>query len=196
MIASTASTTTVLAVLLVVIGFVMLGTTVWLVRSTRRDAPALGPLEVMGDRRFVKATPEDRDSTLAAARPAGALPPSPMVPFDDADGPAELQPAPAAVAEAVPVVEAESVVEAEAVVEPEPDLEVDVEPVVEAEVVEAAIVVAEPDPAADPTIEAAEPAVEILDAEVVDDVDGDVDVEADLAAHLDLDERVPAPESS
>ena len=184
MIASTASTTTVLAVLLVVIGFVMLGTTVWLVRSTRRDAPALGPLEVMGDRRFVKATPEGRDATLAAARPAGALPPSPMVPFDESDDPAELEPAPVAVAEPVPVVEPEPVAE------PEP------EPVAEAEVVAADVVAAEPDPAVDPTVEAPEPAVEVLDAEVVDDSDRDVDVDSDLDAHLDLDERVPAPESS
>ncbi|MET0460464.1 MAG: hypothetical protein ABW195_14530, partial [Ilumatobacteraceae bacterium] len=63
MIASTASTTTVLVVLLVLIGLAMIGAAVWLVVATRRDAPALGPLEVMGDRRFARAAPEARVAT-------------------------------------------------------------------------------------------------------------------------------------
>ena len=49
---STGSTTFVLVVLLVALGVAMLLVAVWLVRATRTDTRALGPLEVMGDRRF------------------------------------------------------------------------------------------------------------------------------------------------
>ena len=84
MVGSTTSTTIVLVTVLVVAGLVMVGLTVWLVRSTRRDAPALGPLEVMGERRWRHADGDGRTTALTAARPPGAAPPAPTVPFDDA----------------------------------------------------------------------------------------------------------------
>ena len=78
----------VLVVLLVALGVAMVVIAVWLVRSTRGDAPALAPLEVMGDRGFTKADTDDRTTKLTSVRPDGAPPPAPMVPFDD-DEPAE-----------------------------------------------------------------------------------------------------------
>lgn len=90
MTASTGTTTFVLVVLLVAVGVAMIMTTVWLVRTTRTDAPALGPLEVMSARRWTLADPDRRSAGLDSARPPGAVTPAPMVPFDergpDADG--------------------------------------------------------------------------------------------------------------
>jgi hypothetical protein len=80
---STGSTTLVLAIALVALGAVMLVAAVWLVRATRTDPPVLGPLEVMGDRRFAKRDPQTRAALLAAARPPGAWDPAPMVPIED-----------------------------------------------------------------------------------------------------------------
>jgi hypothetical protein len=80
---STGSTTVVLAALLVLLGLVMLGATVWLVRATRTDTRALGPLEVMGDRRFARRDPAARAAALAGARPEGAAGPHPMIEIDD-----------------------------------------------------------------------------------------------------------------
>lgn len=91
---STGSTTLVLAGALVVIGIVMICTAVWLVRATRTDVPALGPLEVMGDRRFRRRDAEARQRTLVAARPPGAPPPAPILEPDDVV--AELPAVPAA----------------------------------------------------------------------------------------------------
>jgi hypothetical protein len=76
---STGSTTVVLAALLAVLGLVMLGAAVWLVRATRTDTRALGPLEVMGDRSFRRRDPEARAALLAGARPQGAADPFPML---------------------------------------------------------------------------------------------------------------------
>jgi hypothetical protein len=90
---STGTTTFVLAALLVALGVAMLVTTVWLVRATRTDARALGPLEVMGDRRWHRSDADRRTRSLDAARPPGAPPPAPML---DAD--AEIAPAAAVVA--------------------------------------------------------------------------------------------------
>jgi hypothetical protein len=83
MVGSTTSTTIVLVTVLVVAGSVMVGTTIWLVRATRRDTPALGPLEVMGERRWRRADGDHRTTALTEARPAGAPPPAPTVAFDD-----------------------------------------------------------------------------------------------------------------
>ena len=76
---STGSTTVVLAALLAVLGLVMLGAAVWLVRATRTDTRALGPLEVMGDRSFRRRDLEARAALLAGARPQGAADPFPML---------------------------------------------------------------------------------------------------------------------
>src|SRR5262245_21347514 len=73
----------VLVALLVLAGVVMIGVAIWLVRSTRTDAPALGPLEVMGERRWRRADGDGRADALTAARPAGAPPPAPTVAFED-----------------------------------------------------------------------------------------------------------------
>ncbi len=121
---STGSTTLVLVVLLLALGAAMLLTAVWLVRSTRTDAPALAPLEVMGDRSWSKADGDDRSAKLTAVRPEGALPPAPMIPVDDDEG----EPDSAAV-EPVPDESAvEPVVDEPAGREPVPD-EPAVEPV-------------------------------------------------------------------
>jgi hypothetical protein len=92
---STGTTTLVLAALLVALGVAMVVTTVWLVRATRTDSHALGPLEVMGDRRWHHADPDRRTRSLDAARPPGALPPAPMLDTDP-------EPAPAVVANGEP----------------------------------------------------------------------------------------------
>ncbi len=76
---STGTTTFVLVTLLVALGVAMIVTTVWLVRATRTDVPALGPLEVMGDRRWHRADAERRSRSLDGARPSGALPPAPIL---------------------------------------------------------------------------------------------------------------------
>ena len=118
LIGSTGSTTLVLVVLLVALGAAMVVTAAWLVRSTRRDAPALGPLEVMGDRGFSKVPAEVRSETLSAVRPPGAPSPSPMIPDDEepaADAVAD-EPAPEPVEDGV----VEEPVEAPAVADPSP----------------------------------------------------------------------------
>ena len=100
---STGSTTFVLVVLLIALGVAMIVVAVWLVRATRSDAPALAPLEVMGDRGFSRAGHDDRDAKLTAVRPEGAPPPAPMIPYDEDDAsvtasaPAEAPPSEAAV---------------------------------------------------------------------------------------------------
>jgi hypothetical protein len=98
---STGSTTFVLAALLVALGLAMIAAAVWLVRATRTDVPALGPLEVLGDRGFTRRDAEARAAALAAARPEGALGPAPMVPIDEPER--EVGPAPAAASAPEPV---------------------------------------------------------------------------------------------
>jgi hypothetical protein len=100
-----------LAAALVALGIAMICVAVWLVRATRTDTPALGPLEVMGDRSFHRHGDDARQRALTAARPPGAEPPAPMLERDevvaelppardgDAGTPAEPQP----VVEAAPV---------------------------------------------------------------------------------------------
>jgi hypothetical protein len=65
------------AILLVVGGLVAMGllltaVTVWFWRSTRPDHPALGPLEVMGDRRFTSRSAFEQRQILDGVRPDGA----------------------------------------------------------------------------------------------------------------------------
>jgi hypothetical protein len=95
---STGSTTFVLVVLLVALGVAMLLVAVWLVRATRTDTPALGPLEVMGDRRFGRRDEAARVAILTGARPEGAIGPAPMLDIED-----EAASAPPALAPAEPV---------------------------------------------------------------------------------------------
>jgi hypothetical protein len=57
---------------LVLLGVVLLVATVWWWRSTRPEPPALGPLEVMGARRWTSASPAERTRLLDGNRPAGA----------------------------------------------------------------------------------------------------------------------------
>jgi hypothetical protein len=84
---STGSTMVVLIALLIALGVAMVAVAFWLVRSTRTDAPALAPLEVMGDRGFSKADGDARTTRLTSVRPQGAPPPAPMLPYDDGDEP-------------------------------------------------------------------------------------------------------------
>jgi hypothetical protein len=76
------------AILLVVAGLVVMGLlltaiTVWFWRSTRPDHPALAPLEVMGDRRFVAKSAFEQRQALDSVRPEGAEVQR-AVPVDDA----------------------------------------------------------------------------------------------------------------
>lgn len=87
MLGSTGSTTLVLAVLLVLLGVVMLLAALWLLRATRTDTRALGPLEVMGDRGFSRRDADGRAASLTTARPDGAIGPAPMVDIEDEPGP-------------------------------------------------------------------------------------------------------------
>jgi hypothetical protein len=84
--ASTGTTVAMLAAALVLLGLGMIALAVWLVRSTRSDPQALGPLEVMGGRRWRKADADRRQVNLDTARPAGATPPVPMVVVESGDG--------------------------------------------------------------------------------------------------------------
>lgn len=80
--ASTGLTVLLLVAALVVLGVVMVWLAVWLTRSTRTDAPALGPLEAMGTRRFRRGDEAARTARLADARPDGAPVPAPIVAFE------------------------------------------------------------------------------------------------------------------
>ncbi len=79
-IASTGTTVAVFVTVLVLLGLAMIVLALWLVRSTRTDPAALGPLEVMGERRWRKGDADVRQANLETARPPGAPPPAPMVP--------------------------------------------------------------------------------------------------------------------
>ena len=83
--ASTGTTTVVVVMALLVVAVVMVGVAAWLIRATRADPSALGPLEVMGDRSWRKSDAETRASSLAAARPSGAVPPAPMLDYEPED---------------------------------------------------------------------------------------------------------------
>src|SRR5262245_11535188 len=84
--ASTGTTVALLVAVLVLLGLGMIVLALWLVRSTRSDPQALGPLELMADRRWHKGDDDHRQANLETARPAGAWPPAPMVAFESADG--------------------------------------------------------------------------------------------------------------
>lgn len=121
--ASTGTTTLVLVVLLIALGGAMVLTAVWLVRTTRSDAPALAPLEAMGTRRWSRADPDRRSALVASARPEGAPDPAPTVPYGDQAEPTdepELAPVGATEAEPEPAAP-EPVAESEADAEAEVD---------------------------------------------------------------------------
>jgi len=59
---------------LVLLGLVLLVLTIWWWRGTRPESPALGPLEVMGDRRWASAAESERRRLLEEFRPEGAEP--------------------------------------------------------------------------------------------------------------------------
>jgi hypothetical protein len=112
---------------LVLLGIALAVATVWWWRSTRPEHPSLGPLEVMGEKRFRRSGDAERRQIIANSRPPGAQPliaepvaPQPVdlavlagaVPqgFDDlrVDAPAPLLPAEVPQAE-VPAVEVPAV---------------------------------------------------------------------------------------
>lgn len=70
------ATTTVRLVVaaLAVLGVLLALFTVWFWRATRPEHTALGPLEVMGERRFARLGALERQQRLDAARPEGAEP--------------------------------------------------------------------------------------------------------------------------
>ena len=72
--ASTAPTIVLLAAVLVVFGIALLVVGVRLLRRTRSDPAALGPLEEMGERGWQSADEVHRGELLDRARPAGAEP--------------------------------------------------------------------------------------------------------------------------
>ncbi|MFV0308656.1 MAG: hypothetical protein ACK5OX_13030 [Desertimonas sp.] len=88
---STGTVVFVIVALLLVLAATMVGLAVWLIRRTRRDAPALGPLEVMTGRAWRRGDEIRRDEILTSARPDGARAPAPMIDGPDApdapDGP-------------------------------------------------------------------------------------------------------------
>ena len=61
-------TIVVLVSVLVVLGIALTIVGVRLVRATRTDPAALGPLEVMGERQWRRAGPAERSVVLASAR--------------------------------------------------------------------------------------------------------------------------------
>ena len=72
--ASTAPTIVLLAAVLVVVGIALVVVGVRLLRRTRSDPAALGPLEEMGERGWRSADEVHRGELLDRARPAGAEP--------------------------------------------------------------------------------------------------------------------------
>jgi len=99
-VASTGTTTFVLVVALLLIAVAMAVVARWLVRSTRRDAPALAPLETMGDRSWWRSAGDARDALLSSSRPEGAHAPAPVLDFEPAAEPeSEPEPEPGAAAE-------------------------------------------------------------------------------------------------
>lgn len=59
---------------LVVAGLSLLVLTIWWWRHTRPEPPALGPLEVMGDRKWATAADSERRRLIEEFRPVGAEP--------------------------------------------------------------------------------------------------------------------------
>ncbi len=59
---------------LVLLGLLLLLLTISWWRGTRPEPPALGPLEVMGDRRWATAAESERRRLLEEFRPVGAEP--------------------------------------------------------------------------------------------------------------------------
>jgi hypothetical protein len=59
---------------LVLLGIALAVATVWWWRSTRPEHPSLGPLEVMGEKRFRRSSGAERRQIIANSRPPGAQP--------------------------------------------------------------------------------------------------------------------------
>jgi hypothetical protein len=72
--ASTAPLIYTLAAILVVTAIVLVGVGAWLIRTTRSDHAALGPLEAMGERGYRHGDDAHRTALIDRARPAGAEP--------------------------------------------------------------------------------------------------------------------------
>lgn len=72
--ASTARVVALLAGALTLVGILLMIVAIRLLRDTRTDPAALGPLEVIGDRSFRRADTDRRAEVLAKARPDGAEP--------------------------------------------------------------------------------------------------------------------------
>lgn len=53
---------------LVLVGCALLGITLWFWRAARPDNPVLGPLEVLGERRFREADEQTRKEMLRQSR--------------------------------------------------------------------------------------------------------------------------------
>jgi outer membrane biosynthesis protein TonB len=95
LVASTARVVAVLAAALVIIGIVLFIMAIRLVRATRSDHAALGPLEVLGDRAWHRHDLDRRAHDLDKARPIGAAPEQsgafaemmPVLPIDALAGP-------------------------------------------------------------------------------------------------------------
>ena len=72
--ASTAPVVTLFAGALVIVGIVLVIVSFRLLRATRTDHAALGPLEVIGERSWKRADSDHRATALAKSRPDGAEP--------------------------------------------------------------------------------------------------------------------------
>lgn len=59
---------------LVLLGIALAVVTVWWWRSTRPEHPSLGPLEVMGEKKFRRSSSAERRQIIANSRPPGAQP--------------------------------------------------------------------------------------------------------------------------
>lgn len=81
--AATGTTVTLLVIALVLVAAVLIWVALWMLRWTRADPSALGPLEVMGDRTWQRGDTDRRQSVLTKARPADAFPPAPVIPYGD-----------------------------------------------------------------------------------------------------------------
>ena len=73
---STLVTISVISGVLIALGVFLSVVGIRLVRATRTDPAALGPLEVMGERRWQRSDSERRDEALAGARATPLEPPA------------------------------------------------------------------------------------------------------------------------
>lgn len=167
---------------LVLVGCALLAFTMWFWKATKSDHEALGPLEVLGGRRFRGRPPEQRLAMLDTARPVGAIPLGSLHGSDDG-----LVVEPAEIPAAQPAPEEPSV---PAVLEPV-GAEVAGEQLDDADSVEAVVATAD-ESEEQAVVDSEEPAIESVESVATDEAEpeGDASVAEEVADTSTLDAPV------